>query len=121
MVMLVSLAQAKNHLRVDTSDDDSGITVSIKAASRFVINYIVDHSFLDSAGEPEYDSAGDPINVPEPIQQSVLIMVGGFYTDRIGEEFTQPKSGADFSRSGILILPRTVQVLLDQYRKPVME
>lgn len=121
MVKLVSLEQAKNHLRVDTSDDDSGIILSIEASSKFVIDYIVDHSFLDSSGEPEYDSAGDPLGVPTPIQQAVLILIGCFYSDRIGEEFIQPKGSADFSRVGILTLPRVVQVLLDQYRKPVME
>jgi len=121
MVMLVSLAQASEHLRRDTTDDDADLTIKIKAASLAVLNYISDHSFLDSAGEPEVDSAGDPINVPEPIQSAVLLLVGNLYTDRFGQEYTEPKASADLLRSGNIILPRTVHFLLDPYREPICE
>ena len=121
MVQLVTLTQAKNHLRRDTDDGDADLLIQIKAASLAVINYIADHSFLNSSGEPDYDSAGDPLGVPEPIQQAVLILIGNLDSDRIGNEFTNPKASSDLLRTGNIILPRTVHFLLDPYRSPVME
>lgn len=121
MPLLVSLRQASDHLRRDTDDDDLDLLIKVKAASQAILNYISDHSFLDSSGEPEYDTAGDPINVPEPIQSAVLLLIGNLYTDRFGQEYTEPKASADLARSGNLVLPRTVHFLLDPYRTPVME
>jgi hypothetical protein len=121
MVQLVTLQQAKDHLRRDTDDGDADLLISIKAASRAVLNYISDQSFLNSSGEPDYDSAGDPVGVPDPIQSAVLILVGNLDADRIGQEFTNPKASSDLARTGNNILPRTVHFLLDPYRSPVCE
>ena len=121
MVMLVSLDQASEHLRRDTTDDDADLLVKVKAASQAVLNYISDSSFLNSSGEPDYDSAGSPVGVPDAIQSAVLILIGNLYTDRFGNEYTEPKASADLLRSGNIILPRTVHFLLDPYRSPVCE
>lgn len=118
MVMLVSLQQASDQVRRDTTDDDLDLILKIKAASLAVLNYITDTSFLNSSGEPDQDSAGDPINVPEPIQLAVLYLVGNMYSDRYGEEFMTSQTGEQ-KRTGNIILPRIVHFLLDPYKRPL--
>lgn len=118
MVMLVSLEQASAHLRRDTDDDDADLTIKIEAASQAVLNYIAPVDFLDSAGEPDFDSAGDPVGVPAPIQSAVLLIVGDLYTDRDMQNF---REGGTAPRWGNITLSRTVHFLLDPYRIPVCE
>lgn len=109
-MMLVSLAQASSHLRRDTSDDDSDLTLKIKAASAAVLNYIDDNFiFLDSAGEPAVDSAGIAVEVPEDIQAATLLLIGYFYRDRDFDTGNQYSMG---------YLPAPVTALLYPYRTP---
>lgn len=114
MTYLVSLEMAKQHLRVD-SDDDFDLNTKILAASGAVLNYITNHSFLDSSEETEVDSSGEIVGVPFPIQAATLIILGMLYKDRDGEGFTDNTS----ARLGDIILPKTVHFLLDPYRKPI--
>lgn len=116
MVMLVSLQQANDQLRRDTSDDDDSLSLMIKGASRAVLNYIQDHSFLDSSGEP-FENSDGTYDVPEPIQNAVLIIIGMLYKDRDGQDFIDK---SDTERLGRIILPRTVHFLLDPYRLPTV-
>jgi hypothetical protein len=112
MVQLVSLDQASNHLRRDTTDDNSDLLLKIEAASQAVLNYIDDYSFLDSAGEV------DPtIPVPRPIQAAVLIILGDLYVNRDAPEY---REGGSAPRLGEITLPRTVHFLLDSYRTPII-
>lgn len=117
MVMLVTIEQASIHLRRDTNDDDQDLILKIHAASQAVLNYITDHSFLDSSGEPEYDSGGTILGIPYPIQAAVLSVVGDLYTDRDQENF---RDGGTMPRLGDIILSRTVHFLLDGYRIPTL-
>lgn len=116
--MLVSLQQASDHLRRDTTDDNNDLTLKIQAASQAVLNYIDEQSFLNSSGQPDYDSAGNPQNVPYPIQAAVLLILGDLYADRDGQNF---RDGGSHPRLGDIILPRAVHFLLDPYRIPVVE
>lgn len=112
MVMLVSLNQASAHLRRDTSDDDTDLTLKIHAASGAVLNYLKDGAtFLDSADEVEVDSFGDPVGVPFEVQAAVLLLVGMFYMDREGVE-------PDIWERGYL--PRAVTALLYPLRAPAL-
>lgn len=95
-MMLVTLAEAKRHLRVDFDDEDADITLRVHAASGAVLNYLKHRARayspeLDSTGEPVYDSSGDP--VPEldtagdpvvafEVKAAVLLMLGYLYRDR---------------------------------------
>lgn len=118
MVKLVTLQQASDHLRRDTTDDDADLSVKVMAASRAVLNYIDDHSFLNSTGEPDYDSAGDPVGVPDPIHAAVLLVTADLYTDRDQENF---RDGGTAPRVGEIIFSRTVHFLLDPYRIPTVK
>lgn len=115
-MMLVTLQQASDHLRRDTTDDDTDLTLKIQAASLAVLNYIDDHSFLDSAGNVEEDSAGNLLGIPEPIQCAVLLILGDLYADRDGAKF---RDGMSTPRLGDIIIPRAAHFLLDAYRTPI--
>lgn len=118
MVMLVSLNQASDHLRRDTTDDNSDLELKIAAASQAVLNYVKGpFSFLDTSGQVEVDSAGDPVGVPEPMQMAVLMVIGMLYTDRQGQDYIE---GGKQPRLGDISLPRAVHWLLDPLRKPTL-
>ena len=82
---LVSLEQASNHLRRDTTDDDTDLELKVEAASAAVITYIDDEDFLrDSNGEYEMDSDDVVADVPAVVQAATLLMVGELYLAREG-------------------------------------
>lgn len=83
-MMLVTLQQASDHLRRDTTDDDADLTLKIKAASRLVMNYlgVGAASFTDSAGDIFVDSHGDAIGIPEDVQIATLMMTGYLFRER---------------------------------------
>lgn len=89
MAQLVTLAQAKAHLYVTHSSDDSLITDYLMAASEAVIAYLKEAgaaTFLDSSGEVVMTTDSPPEStVPRVVQQATLIMVGWFYNNREGE------------------------------------
>lgn len=132
MVLLVTLDQAKAHLRVDTSDGDADITLKILAASNAVLNYLktsgVAYEYeVDSAGDVVFDSAGTPVYtldsagelVPLPaVQAAVLLMLGVLYIDRDGEAYVGGEQGP---RLGDRSLPQVVHWLLDPLRKPTLQ
>lgn len=124
MVMLVTLDQARNQVKVDNTEDDNRILGAISAASEGILNYIKDENLAyvgsyDSSGVyvPDIDSAGEMV-VRDVIQQSVLIMVGVLYTDPVAMQFIE--EGAE-ERLGKMSLPRAVHWLLDGAgRKPTL-
>jgi hypothetical protein len=111
MVMLVSLQQAKDHLRVDGSADDNDLTLKIHAASGAVLNYIRNgaDAFTDSAGEAIVDSNDNPIGIPYEVQAATLLMLGYLYRMRDNNE------GGEFEMG---YLPKPVTALLYPYRVP---
>lgn len=124
MVMLVTLQEASDHLRRDTTDDNSDLLIKIRAASNAVINYIKDADLayvgsFDSSGDyiPEIDSAGDLV-VKDEIRSAVLIIIGVLYADRQGQQFIDDNSE---DRLGKMSLPKAVHWLLDGVgRKPTL-
>lgn len=111
--MLVSLTQAKAHLRIDSDADDNYLTLLVRAASRSVIEYIRSgaDAFTDSAGDVIVDTSGDPIGIPEDVQAATLLLLG--YLFRYRDE--NPERG--FERG---YLPAPVLALLTPYRDPVI-
>ena len=111
MVMLVSLAAAKEHLRVDDSDNDNDLTLKIHAASGAVLNYIRNGAdlFTDSAGDPILDSNDNPIGIPYEIQAATLLLLGYLYKNRDSDPDKAYGHG---------MLPNDVTALLYVYRVP---
>jgi hypothetical protein len=120
VTMLVTLEQAKLHLRVDTDDEDEDITLKIEAASAAVLGYIGDaqYDFLDTGGDPlNLDELTEQpaIRALHVARQATLLMVGEFYRNR------EP-SATDVvpERFGYGYLPRAVVALLAPYRTPTI-
>jgi hypothetical protein len=126
MTMLVTLAQAKAHLRVQHDADDLDIELKVEAASGAVINYLKEaaEEFVDSSGEVIMLLTSDPgdspevyvSTVPKVVQQAVLLMVGDFYRFR-SPDTQDPVIGVEF---GFGHLPRSVIALLYHYRQPTV-
>lgn len=120
MTKLVSLTQASEHLRRDTTDDDADLDLKIEAASEVVLNYLKDSpavTFINTDGEVEEDTAGNPVGVPRAIQIAVLMLVGIFYRDREGQSgnSTTRASASDWQTG---YLPPAITAVLYPLRKP---
>lgn len=109
----VTLAEAKEHLRVDFTDEDSDIGLKLSAASRIVTNYLKSSadSFFDSSGDVILDSNSEP-DVPYEVKAATLIMLGVLYRDRDGMATDQFEHGK---------LPFAVTSLLYPLRDPALE
>lgn len=83
MNLLVTLEEAKRHLRIDTDADDLDLTLKLYAASAAVLTYLKSgaDAFTDSAGDVIEDSAG-PVGVPFQVQAATLLMTGYLYKNR---------------------------------------
>jgi hypothetical protein len=99
MLELVTTAEAKAHLRIDSSADDTWLAVFIPAISQAVLTWLKDESRLyyperDTNGDIVYDSNGDPVpeldTDEEPVvntlvKAAVLLELGNVYRYREGE------------------------------------
>lgn len=112
-MMLVSLSQAQDHLRLDHSAEDNDLILKIHAASGAVLNYLKSGAdqFLDSSGDIEIDSSGDPVGVPFEVNAATLLMVGFLYKDRDENADGAYEQG---------YLPRPVTALLYPLRMPAL-
>lgn len=112
-MMLVTLEQAKEHLRVDYDFEDELITAYVQAASGAVLNY------LKSDGSDYFDSSGDVIIdddtgetiVPYVVEAATLIMTHYLYRLRGDNEDNAYERG---------YLPMPVTALLYPLRDPAL-
>lgn len=130
--MLVTLQEASDSLRRDTSDDDADLILKIKAASQSILNYLHDHMLVyeyeeDEHGKPVLDSAGEKIYITDSsgeyivrddVKSAVLILVGVLYKDRDAKSFVD---GDKQETLGYLKIPNTVVWLLEGLRRPIVK
>ncbi|WP_207950790.1 head-tail connector protein [Marinobacter sp. JSM 1782161] len=118
MAMLVTLEQAKDHLKMDHDADDSDITLKIHAASGAVVSYLksVADAYFDSSGAVITDSSGDP-DVPFQVKAATLILTAEMYKNPEGL-VEDPIGGAAQITYGYGYLPRSVVSLLYPLRDP---
>lgn len=92
MAALVTLAEAKSHLRVLNSDQDTDIGMKAEAASDIVTDYIKrpDHEWTDA-------------DAPALIKAAILLVLGDLFNDR---------EGAGLSEG--------VKAILHRYRDPAL-
>lgn len=102
---LVTLRQAKRHLRVHHDDDDDTISLYLGAAIASVQEY-VDRIVYAVGGIPPSDDDGTAIEVTPAITAAILLLLGDLYENR--EADSQDTSSA--------MLPRAVRALLAPYR-----
>lgn len=118
--MLVTLAQARAHLRSDTDADDADLTLKIESASASVLDYLGEFVPVDSQGDPIVDSQGDVLGIPDRamkrIKQAVLLTVAYLYRERDGsQEYAVPTQwGYGYA------LPQGATALLYSLRKPTV-
>ena len=101
--MLVTLEQAKDHLRVDTNDLDDDILLKISQVSYLCMDFIkADH-------DAYVDSTGYPVDVPQYLSAACLVWLGILFRYRDSDT----NKGADFG-----YIPYEVSNILWPYRKP---
>jgi hypothetical protein len=117
MTMLVSLVQAKRHLRVTHTADDPDITLKIHAASGAVINYLKSSAYqwVDSSGAVLEDSNG--VLVPHEVQEATLVLLGWMFSYREGETGESNPAFQAFEQG---YLPPPVIALLYPLRDPAL-
>ena len=121
MTQLVTLDQAKLHLRVDQDAEDDDITLKIEAASAAILDYIGDaqYLFLDTGGDEldlEDTSTDQAAHRAKHLcRQATLLVLGDFYRSR--EPTATDPVPAQF---GYGYLPRAVVALLTSLRTPTI-
>lgn len=71
---LLTLEEAKTHLRVDGTDDDTEVTTKINEASAIILDY------LKWGASPEPDET----NAPGYMKAACKLVLGELYADREG-------------------------------------
>lgn len=106
MTVIITLPQAKNHLRVDTDDEDVDIQAKVDSATAAVLNYLKvdDLSVLASGSPPTI-----PTRVMNASVAACLLMVGYLYRQRDNDTDHEYETG---------YLPRPVTALLYPFRDP---
>lgn len=114
---LVSLADTRAHLRLDTQDEDNYVELLIEAASIAVCDYIRDSGpdFLDSNGEPYEESDGVAYGIPANVRHATLLLIGYLHKDRDSNGLYKFGTGGNFEHG---YLPRPVIGMLYRYRQP---
>jgi len=121
MTLLVTLDEAKSHLRVDHGFDDDDITLKIEAASAAVLEYIGDtqYLFLDTGGDDLdlEDTTADQVGLRarHRARQATLLLIGDWFANRepTASDTVDPRFGYGY-------LPRSVIALLYTMRDPTI-
>ncbi|EBV2922121.1 phage gp6-like head-tail connector protein [Salmonella enterica subsp. enterica serovar Oranienburg] len=107
MIELVTLEEAKMHLRIDDDYGDSDLTLKIQGGSAAILSYIQGSRTLvvdDSGNLIE----GEPLT---RVQTAMLVLLGYLDRNRGGEEEEKLKQGE---------LPFSVTMLIYDLRRPTI-
>ena len=74
---IVTLEEAKLHLRVDGSDDDADITIKLEAAEESAVNFL-------NRPIPWKGTDGMDVPVPASVKAAILLLLGDLYANREG-------------------------------------
>ncbi|MHC5644232.1 head-tail connector protein [Escherichia coli] len=107
MIELVTLEEAKMHLRIDDDYGDSDLTLKIQGGSAAILSYIQGSRSLivDDTGNL---IDGEPLT---RVQTALLVLLGYLDRNRGGEEEEKLKQGE---------LPFSVSMLIYDLRKPTI-
>lgn len=104
--MYITLSQAKKHLNIDESfiDDDDYINDLISVAE-LAVELHINQSL--SGLTTSTNASGETVNeLPAPLKQAMLLMIGGLYSIRENVSFT----------GKAIAIPYNYQYLLDFYQ-----
>lgn len=93
----ITLAELKQHLKVEVSADDTYLTTLIGVAETAIGNEL---------GKPLSWYEDDDGNIPTPLMQAIMIQAGDLYNNRESVAFAAPSE-----------VPRTLEYLLNPYKK----
>ncbi|MCS2155471.1 head-tail connector protein [Scandinavium sp. H11S7] len=107
MIELVTLEEAKMHLRIDDDYGDPDITLKIQGGSAAILSYIQGsrNLVIDESGVL---IEGEPLT---RVQTALLVLLGYLDRNRGGEEEEKLKHGE---------LPYSVSMLIYDLRKPTI-
>ncbi|MFS7244783.1 head-tail connector protein [Rahnella inusitata] len=107
MIELVTLEQAKLHLRVDEDYGDADLTLKIQGGSAAILSY------TQGSRDKIVDAQGVLIEGEElrRVQTAMLVLLGYFYRNRGGEEEEKLQQGE---------LPFAVTMLIYDLRRPTI-
>ena len=74
--MIISLAEAKTHLRIEHDEEDEYLTGLILQAQAAAEDY------CRVSFEPYLNGDGEEIDAPEPVRLALLLFVGFYYENR---------------------------------------
>lgn len=74
---IVTLQEAKAHLRVDGTDDEADITLKLAAAEDQVVQFL-------NRPVPWADAEGNAVAVPASVKAAILLVLGDLYSLREG-------------------------------------
>lgn len=77
---VVTMDEAKAHLRIDGTEEDADITLRLAAAEDAAAQYI-------DRPLPWTDAAGLEVPVPASVKAAILLMLGDLYSNREGGVF----------------------------------
>lgn len=123
---LVTLAQAKRHLRLDApgsppTDEDVDVAEKITQASALVADYVSQRLLESEAGSPpttwaaevaSWDAGTSPTSVPERIQAATLAVLADLWRFRGDDE----REGPEWTFG----LPTRAKQMIDRYRDPAL-
>lgn len=105
---LVTLEQAKKHLRLSGSHEDDDVRAKLRQAHGIIADYL---SSTDTDWIAEVDAWTDE-TLPEDVRGAILLQFGELYRFR-GDEVDQPKREPG-------CLSDTIRALLARKRQPVI-
>lgn len=72
---ILTLDDARLHLRIDGSDDDALVQDCIDAADDYIAQYL-------GRDVPWLDDSGTPVAIPASVKQAAKLLVGDYYAVR---------------------------------------
>ena len=84
--MIISLAEAKTHLRIEHDEEDEYLTGLILQAQAAAEDY------CRVSFEPYTNEDGEEIDAPEPVRLALLLFVGFYYENRDIPDMTTYKA-----------------------------
>lgn len=101
MVALVTLQQAKRHLRILHDDENDDLQDKIQQSSDIVMDYLQrpDLVWTDASGDTQSDA-------PFRVQAAVLLVLGGLWENRGDEEMEQGQADGYLAKSVTALLHR---------------
>ncbi len=100
---ITTLAQAKLHLRVDHSDEDTLIQMYLDGTEKATANYLGRNLYASSVG-----SDTDGLVMDDAVRSAVLLQVGNLYANR--------EAVSQIAGNNLVELPYGVKWLLNPYR-----